>query len=151
MLDPKIIRDNPDLIRQILKNRAVDFDIDRLLQLDKNRRELILKTDDFRKKRNDISIEIGKKKKTGEDATSLFEEMKKVSGELQTLESDQVNVETEYTKLAATIPNILHDSVPIGPDDSANIEIRKVPKFFFIELFLPFLRYCSRPVFLRVF
>ena len=82
MLDPKILRENPDKVRKMLKNRGVDFELDSLLEREKQRRELILKTDDFRKKRNQISLEIGQKKKAGQDATSLLESMKKISSEV---------------------------------------------------------------------
>jgi seryl-tRNA synthetase len=125
MLDPKIIREDPERIRKMLKNRAVDFDFDGLIQFDKQRRELIIKTDEFRKKRNDISLEIGKKKKAGEDAAPLLEMMKKVSQELENLETRQNKVELDYSKLALTIPNFIHESVPIGQDETTNKEIRK--------------------------
>jgi seryl-tRNA synthetase len=125
MLDPKIIREDPERIRKMLKNRAVDFDFDGLIQFDKQRRELIIKTDEFRKKRNDISLEIGKKKKAGDDAAPLLEMMKKVSQELENLETAQNKVKLDYSKLALTIPNFIHKSVPIGQDETTNKEIRK--------------------------
>ncbi len=125
MLDPKIIREDPERIRKMLKNRDVDFNFDGFIQFDKQRLELIIKTDEFRKKRNDISLEIGKKKKAGEDATPLLEMMKMVSEELENLETTQNKVELDYSKLALTIPNFIHESVPIGQDETANKEIRK--------------------------
>ena len=134
MLDPKIIRENPDKIRKMLKDRVVEFDFDALVQHDKKRRELIIKTDELRKKRNEISLEIGQKKKVGQDTSSLLEEMKRVSTELENLESSQNKVESDYAKLALTIPNLIHESVPIGNDAAANKEIRKwgkIPKFDF--------------------
>ena len=75
MLDPKIIRDEPEIIRKMLKNRAVDFNFDKMLELDKIRRNLIKETDEFRKKRNQMSIAIGKAKKSNEDASSLLTDM----------------------------------------------------------------------------
>ncbi len=125
MLDPKIIREDPERIRKMLKNRAVDFNFDGLIQFEKQRRELIIKTDEFRKKRNDISLEIGNKKKAGEDAAPLLEMMKKISQELENLENTQNEIELDYSKLALTIPNFIHESVPIGQDETANKEIRK--------------------------
>lgn len=125
MLDPKIIRENPERVRKMLKDRAVDFNFDGLIQFDKQRRELIIKTDELRKKRNDISLEIGKKKKVGEDVSPLLVQMKNISGELENLEATQNKVESDYAKLSLTIPNLIHESVPIGPDDTANKEIRK--------------------------
>lgn len=125
MLDPKIIRENPDKIQKMLKARAVDFDFNSLIELDKKRREFIIKTDELRKKRNDVSLEIGNKKKIGEDVSSLLETTKNVSQELENLEATQNKVEGDYTKLASTIPNIIDESVPIGQDETANKEIRK--------------------------
>lgn len=134
MLDPKFIRENPEKIRKMLKDRAVQFDIDSLIKREQERRELILKTDEFRKKRNQISLEIGKQKKLGKDASPLLEEMKKISQELESLESTQKSVNSEYAKLAFTLPNLIHESVPIGEDNTANQEVRKwgePPKFDF--------------------
>ena len=125
MLDPKIIREDPEKIRKMLKARVVDFDFDGLVDYDKQRRELIIKTDEFRKKRNDLSLEIGKKKKAGEDVLPLLETMKKISAELENLETTQNKVEVDYAKLSSTIPNFIHESVPIGEDETANKEIRK--------------------------
>lgn len=125
MLDPKIIRENPEIIREMLKNRAIDFDFNGLVQCDKQRRELIIKTDELRKKRNDVSLEIAQKKKDGQDSAPLLEMMKDVSQKLEEMEKTQNKVELDYKKLALTIPNLIHESVPIGVDETANKEIKK--------------------------
>jgi seryl-tRNA synthetase len=134
MLDPKLIRDSPDKIRNMLKARDVDFPLDDLIKLDKERRELIIKTDELRKTRNQISVEISKKKKSNEDASSLIEQMHSVSDELQRLEETQVKAEDSYKKLSLTLPNLIHESVPTGKDETANKEIKKwgnIPAFDF--------------------
>jgi seryl-tRNA synthetase len=134
MLDPKLILDSPDKIRNMLKARAVDFPLDELIKLDKERRELIIKTDELRKTRNQISIEISKKKKSNEDASSLIEQMHSVSEKLQILEETQIRAEDSYKKLSLTLPNLIHESVPTGKDATANKEIRKwgsIPAFDF--------------------
>ncbi|RMW38837.1 MAG: serine--tRNA ligase [Nitrosopumilus sp.] len=134
MLDPKLLKEKPQVIRDMLKARAVDFDLDGLIESDQKRREFIIKTDEFKKRRNEIGNEIAQKKKTGEDATSILEEMKTVSAELAKLESQQEEIESKYAKLAFTIPNLVHESVPVGPDDTANKEMRKwgeIPEFDF--------------------
>ena len=131
MLDPKIIRENPEKIRKMLKDRAVDFNFDGLIQLDKQRRELIIKTDELRKTRNQVSIEFGKRKKANENTVELVNKMNEVSLELEKLETKQKEIELEYTHLSSTIPNLIDESVPIGPDETANKEIRKwgeIPK-----------------------
>lgn len=125
MLDPKIIRENPEIIREMLKNRSVDFDFDGLVRCDKQRRDLIIKTDELRKKRNDMSLEIAQKKKAGQDSAPLLEMMKEVSQKLEEIEGTQNKVELDYNKLALTIPNLIHESVPIGKDETANREIKK--------------------------
>ena len=134
MLDPKILRENPDKIRKMLKDRGLEYNLDGLIQLDKQRRNLIMETDEFRKKRNEISLEIGKKKKAGQDPSALLDEMKKVSTQLEELESKQNTVESDYAKLAYTVPNLIHETVPIGTDAKANQEVRtwgKIPKLDF--------------------
>ena len=134
MLDPKILRENPDKIRKMLKDRGLEYNLDGLIQLDKQRRNLIMETDEFRKKRNEISMEIGKKKKAGQDPSALLDEMKKVSTQLEELESKQNTVESDYAKLAYTVPNLIHETVPIGTDATTNQEVRtwgKIPKLDF--------------------
>ena len=133
MLDMKMIRENPENIRKMLKDRDVQFDLDLLLHLDERRRALISTTDLLRKKKNEMSIKISEAKKTGSDAASIIQEMQSVSEKLTTLGEMQRETESEYSKLALTIPNVLHESVPCG-DDSANKEIRKwgtIPQFSF--------------------
>src|SRR5574341_1010777 len=134
MLDPKILRENPDVIRNMLRDRAVDFPLNDLIKLDKGRREMIIKTDDLRKKKNEIALEIAQKKKSSQDATTLIEQMRQVSETLSGLEVIQTKTESDYAKLALTLPNLIHESVPIGKDEAANKELRKwgnTPKFDF--------------------
>lgn len=134
MLDPKILRENPDMIRNMLKDRFVDFALDDLIKLDKERRDLIIKTDDLRKKKNDIALEIAQKKKYGQDATDIIEQMRQASETLAGLEDIQTKTEYDYSKLALTLPNLIHESVPRGKDETANKELRKwgkIPQFDF--------------------
>jgi seryl-tRNA synthetase len=134
MLDPKILRENPETIRKMLTDRVVDFPLDDLIKLDKERREMIIKTDDLRKKKNEISLEIAQKKKSGQDAATLIEQMRQVSENLSGLEVIQTKTESDYAKLSLTLPNLIHESVPIGKDETANKELRKwgkIPKFDF--------------------
>ena len=134
MLDPKIIRDEPEKIRKMIIDRAVEFDFDGMLELDKKRRELIKETDELRKKRNQMSIAIGQAKKSSEDASSLLTDMGKISKDLDEQEQLQKTVESDYTNLAFSIPNMIHESVPIGTDESSNVELRKwgeIPQFNF--------------------
>ena len=134
MLDPKLIKEKPETIKEMLKARSVDFDLDALIESDLKRREFIIKTDELRKKKNQVAQEIAQKKKVGEDASAILAEMKNVSSELIKLETEQNEIENTYSKLAFTIPNLIDKTVPVGPDETANKEIRKwgsIPEFDF--------------------
>ncbi|MEX0862821.1 serine--tRNA ligase [Nitrosopumilus sp.] len=134
MLDPKLIKENPQIVRDMLKKRSVEFDLDSLIESDQKRREFIIKTDELRKKKNQVAVEISQKKKAGEDTASILSEMKKISEDLTKLEIEQTDIEKTYSRLALTIPNIVHESVPVGADESANQEVRKwgsIPNFDF--------------------
>ena len=134
MLDPKLIKENPEKIQLMLDARYVDFNLEEYIQTDKKRRDFIIKTDELRKKKNEVALEIGKRKKAGEDTSEILNEMKIVSTELSNLEQEQEVNEKQYLKYALTIPNFIHDSVPIGKDENDNKEIRKwgsIPTFNF--------------------
>jgi len=134
MLDPKLIKEKPEVIKDMLKARSVEFDLEGLIDSDQKRREFITKTDELRKKKNQVALNISEKKKKGEDISSILAEMKSVSEELSKLEVDQNNIEKKYLKLATSIPNLIHESVPIGEDDESNEEIKKwgnIPEFDF--------------------
>ena len=134
MLDPKLIKEKSQMIRDMLKSRSVDFDLDGLIESDQRRRELIIKTDELRKKKNQLALQISQKKKSGEEISSVLTEMKGVSEDLGKLEAEQEDIEKTYSRLALTIPNLVHESVPIGIDETANKEIRKwgeIPNFDF--------------------
>ena len=134
MLDPKLIKEKPQIIRDMLKARNVEFDLDTLIEYDQKRREFIINTDELRKKKNQLALEISQKKKQGEDISSILSKMKNISIELAKLEAGQEDIENTYSKLALTIPNLIHESVPIGADEGANKEIKKwgnIPVFDF--------------------
>ena len=134
MLDPKLIKEKPEVIKNMLKARSVEFDLEGLIDSDQKRREFITKTDELRKKKNQVALNISEKKKKGEDISSILAEMKSVSEELSKLEVEQNNIEKKYLKLATSIPNLIHESVPIGEDEKSNKEIKKwgnIPEFDF--------------------
>ena len=134
MLDPKLIKENPEVIKDMLKARLVEFDLEGLIDSDQKRREFITKTDELRKKKNQVALNISEKKKKGEDISSILAEMKSVSEQLSKLEVEQNNIEKKYLKLATSIPNLIHESVPIGEDEESNKEIKKwgnIPEFDF--------------------
>tara|TARA_B100000073_G_scaffold7534_1_gene6484 strand:- start:1349 stop:2611 length:1263 start_codon:yes stop_codon:yes gene_type:complete len=134
MLDPKIIRDKPELIKQMLKDRAVEFDFEKMLELNKTRKEMMMQSDELKQKRNQMSVKIGNEKKAGNDASELLKEMGDISKKLDELESSRKTVDENYHNLSFSIPNLIHDSVPKGADESFNKEVRtwgEIPKFDF--------------------
>ena len=134
MLDPKIIRDKPELIKQMLKDRAVEFDFEKMLELNKTRKEMMMQSDELKQKRNQMSVKIGSEKKAGNDASELLREMEEISKKLDDLESLRKTVDENYHNLSFSIPNLVHDSVPKGADESFNKQVRtwgEIPKFDF--------------------
>ena len=129
MIDPKIVKDNPDLLLEMLKKRKVNFPFTELLELDRKRRELIIETQNFRHKKNTLSQSIAKKKKNQENVDSELEEMKKVGEQMVSLENEKDVVEKRYSDLVYSIPNLLQDSVPIGESENDNIVIRTYNDF----------------------
>ena len=134
MLDPKIIRDEPDRIKQMLKDRAVEFDFEKMLDLNKSRKEMMIQSDELKQKRNQMSVKIGSEKKAGNDASELLKEMGEISKKLDELENLRKTVDEDYHNLSFSIPNLIHDSVPKGADESFNKQVRtwgEIPKFDF--------------------
>ena len=134
MLDPKIIRDEPDRIKQMLKDRAVEFDFEKMLDLNKSRKEMMIQSDELKQKRNQMSVKIGSEKKVGNDASELLKEMGEISKKLDELENLRKTVDDDYHNLSFSIPNLIHDSVPKGADESFNKQVRtwgEIPKFDF--------------------
>ena len=99
MLDMKMVRENPESIRKMLTDRNVEFDFDSLLELDKKRRELIISTDNLRKRKNEMSVKISDAKKANKNASSQIQEMQTTSQELAKLEENQYKTEDDYQKL----------------------------------------------------
>jgi seryl-tRNA synthetase len=129
MIDPKIMKDNPDLLLEMLKKRKVNFPFSELLDLDRKRRELIIETQNFRHKKNTLSQSIAKKKKNQESVDAELKEMKKVGEHMVSLENKKDVVEKRYSDLVYSIPNLLQDSVPIGESENDNIVIRTFNDF----------------------
>lgn len=122
MLDIKIIRENPELVRQACKNKNVEVDIDRVLQLDEQRRSIQGQVDELNRQRNLAAKE--KDIETG----------KRLKGEQTGLEENLRQVEAELDPLLLSIPNLPSDDTPVGKDDSENIVLRQVgdiPRFDF--------------------
>ena len=130
MLDIKYIRENIDIVKENIRKKNQDEKlelVDRVVQLDELRRENIKETDTKRARRNEIADLMPKlfKENRQEEANVLKEEAKKLAEEIKVLEKSVEEETEEYNKILLTIPNIMHESVPVGKDDSENVEIRK--------------------------
>ena len=123
MINPKIIRSEPERIVDMLKNRNVEIDISELLTVDKKRRELITELESYKMKRNRVSQEISTKKSQGGDISEILTEMKNISTKIEKLQDTVKVSQDDYNNRLESIPNLIHDSVPIGKDEKANKEV----------------------------
>ncbi len=124
MLDPKTLKENPDIVRAMLKRRNVEFPIDELVTIDKRRRELIVESQDLKHRKNKLSEAIATKKKTKQDAAAELAEMKQISTSLDKAEQKRIATEERFKKMAMVVPNMLHESVPDGRDEHDNVIVR---------------------------
>lgn len=137
MLDIKVIRTNPDKVKQAMKNRNKDMDalIDEILQIDEKRREVSSKSDAMKAEQNKASKLIPVYKKEGKDVAPIMEEMKKISEEVKKCAAELSELEARQSEILYSIPNVPHETVPVGKDDTENKEIRRFsePKEFGFE------------------
>ncbi len=127
MLDIKFIKENRDFVKERLLTRGKDYseDIDRILALDEERRALIADSEAQKAKQNAVSKQIPQMKKEGKDVAPIFAEMKELSDKVKS-DTDKIGtIDTEIENTLLGIPNLPHMSVPIGKDDSENVEIRR--------------------------
>lgn len=136
MLDIKMIRQNTDEIKERLATRGVKAEkIDALLEKDKRRRELLVETEGLKQKRNEVSAEIANDKRNKQDATDAIKEMREVGAKIKSLDEELEEVEATVKDMASRLPNLPNPTIPVGPDESANVELRKVgtPREFDFE------------------
>ncbi|RKD68073.1 seryl-tRNA synthetase [Sinobaca qinghaiensis] len=135
MLDVKRLRKDFDAVKKKLEKRGENIDeLDRFLELDESRRNLIQKTEELKKRRNEVSQEVAKRKRENIDAQDLIDETKNVSINMKQYDEELRAVEEDLQQLMLTIPNIPHESVPIGESEEDNEEIRtwgEIPSFPF--------------------
>ena len=127
MLDIKLVRENPQRVKDAMRSRNKDMDavVDELLSLDVQRRDAIAQSEALKAEQNQINKQIPVLKKQGEDVSALFAKMKEASAESKRLTALVTELEQKQRDLLLTIPNIPHESVPVGADDSDNVELRK--------------------------
>ncbi|GIV53528.1 MAG: serine--tRNA ligase [Candidatus Kapaibacterium sp.] len=124
MLDLRFIRENPDRVARTAASKNQPIDLDRIVQLDERRRALITETDALKHERNRASDHIAQLKKTGQDASDAIARTRMIGDQIKANDEELRRIEAELSELLLWVPNIAHDSVPIGSDASANIVVR---------------------------
>ena len=125
MLDPRFVRENIDIVKTSLNSRNYKLTLDDFLKFEEERRSLQREADELKNKRNVVSEEIGKMRSQKQDASSLIEEMKGVSDTIKELDEKIKALEEKIEEFLLNVPNIPHESVPVGKDETENIELRK--------------------------
>ncbi|WP_040195435.1 serine--tRNA ligase [Candidatus Soleaferrea massiliensis] len=137
MLDIKVIRSNPDMVKQAMKNRNSDMDdrIDEILAIDEQRRQVNAQADQLKAKQNQASKQIPRIRKEGGDVDAIMAEMKQISEQVKACDAQITDLEEKQRSILYAIPNIPNESVPIGKDDTENVEIRRngTPREFTFE------------------
>ncbi len=131
MLDIKLIRENPKLVKENIKKKFQNHKlalVDKILKLDEEWREIKTEADCLRAERNKISEAINQLKKHGKDASAMIKKAREIPEEIAKLEEKEKNLSEEIKQLMYQIPNIIHKSVPIGKDSSENVVIKKIGK-----------------------
>ena len=128
MLDAKLLKESPSRIENMLKMRGVNFPLGDLVSLDKKRRELIIQLQELKHEKNILANSIARKKKEADTTTSANDEisrMKDISNRITELELEQDQVLKKYRYLMMSIPNLLHESVPMGSTEKENVVIKE--------------------------
>lgn len=137
MLDIKLVRSNPDLVKEAMRRRGKDMDalVDEVCAIDEKRREVSAETEAMKARQNAVSKQIPMLKKEGKDTTEIFAEMKELSAKIKVGDEKLAELEEKQKAIIMNIPNIPHESVPAGADDSQNLEMRRVgePRKFDFE------------------
>jgi len=125
MLDTKLLRSDPDAVARNLARRGFVLDVERFRALEERRKAAQVAADETRAARNAHAKKVGMAKGKGEDISGLLAEGEALAKRLESLEREQATVQAEFDDLVLGLPNLLHDSVPDGRDESANVEVRR--------------------------
>lgn len=124
MLDIKLVRNEPDKVRAGMTKRGAQIPLDEFIKLDEERRRKLTEVEQLKNRRNTVSKEVGRLKAQGQDAAELIREMQDVGGKIQELDQAVRVLEEQLTQILMVIPNIPHESVPVGKDETDNQLIR---------------------------
>ncbi len=137
MLDIKRIRSNPEEIKALLKRRnGSDYDIDKIVALDVERREILQEVETLKAEQNKVSKQVPVLKKEGKDVAPIFEEMKQLAEKIKTMDVRVKEIDEEMNTKLLYVPNTPNPEIPVGADDTDNVEVRKwgEPRSFDFEI-----------------
>jgi seryl-tRNA synthetase len=124
LIDLKLLKENPQVIKDMLKKRNLDFPFDEIIAVDKRRRELIVETQEIKHKKNNLANLISVKKKNNDNINAELEEMKTIGRKIVNLDEEKTTIELKFRRLIMMLPNIIDKSVPIGNDETNNFIIK---------------------------
>lgn len=125
MLDPKLLRSDPDAVAANLAKRGFKLDVAQLSSLEEARKKWQIRADELRNEKNVHAKSVGKAKAQGQDIAPLLKQVETLGTQLAEAEAEFVKVQAELEKITLGLPNMLHESVPVGSDETANVEIRR--------------------------
>ncbi len=136
MLDIRRIRLNAEEVKKGLEKRNGDYDIDKIVELDEKRRQILVQVEEMKARQNQVSKEVPKLKKEGKDATEVLNEMKELSQKIKDFDIDVKEIENQLNNMLLRIPNVPNPNIAVGTSDEDNVEIRKwgEPRKFDFEL-----------------
>ena len=124
MIDSKLLKQNPEIVIDTLNKRKVEFPIHDLISLDARRRQLIVEIQHVKHEKNTLSHSIASKKKENTDTSQEISKMKDIDNQILSLEEEKMSVESRFNLLMRNLPNIIHQSVPIGNNENDNVVIK---------------------------
>jgi seryl-tRNA synthetase len=125
MLDIRFVRDNSDIVQNMLEQRGYDMELQPILALDQQRREAIQEVESLKHERKVVTDQIAEMKKKGEDASSIISRMRQVSQRIKDLDGKLSEIEEELHRSLLLIPNVPHESVPVGKDENDNPVVKR--------------------------
>lgn len=128
MLDIRLFREDPEQVRKAIDERNMGPDapdVEAVVELDTLRRSLLVEVEELKRQRNNASDQVVTLKKEGKDPGEIFRQMKSISGRIKEMDSELREMDAKISELMLDIPNIPHESVPVGPNEDANVEERR--------------------------
>src|SRR5207237_4436575 len=135
MLDIRLVRESPEKVQENLRHRGVPekiTELERLLQLDADWRREQAEADRLRKRKNDMTQSITADRKKGQDVTALMKEAEAIPDQIKAVEARVDNYKQQADQILLNLPNLVHESVPVGRDENDNVEVKKwgtIPNF----------------------